>query len=166
MMFPTVSCPATLPPYVITHGSVTPCLASLRIVLTIIRYGPRLDWYSGVSGLVGSHGRSHSALRTRVARQAAASLVISGRRATGDLSRLDSVSVTGQPRAYAIALSSRLRRSARYLDHAEPAQIGHGAASGERQLGWLARVISAAGLIYGMLHNASQDRHPVPHAAC
>ena len=80
MMLPTVSCPANFPPYSITHGSVTPCLASLRIVRTIAMYGPRLLWYSGVSGLVGSQGRSQSALRTRVARQAAASLVSSGRR--------------------------------------------------------------------------------------
>src|SRR5215472_18615891 len=120
MILPTFSCPANLPPYVITHGSVTPCLASFRIVRTIIRYGPRLDWYNGVSGLVGSHGRSQSALRRRVSRQADASLVTSGRSTTGDLSRLDSVSVTGQPRAYAIALSSRLLTHVRHLDHAEP----------------------------------------------
>src|SRR6266571_5135205 len=70
-MLPTVSWPANRPSYKTTHGSVTPRRASLRIVLTIAMYGPRLVWYSGVSGLVGSHGRSQSALRTSVSRRQA-----------------------------------------------------------------------------------------------
>ncbi len=99
-MLPTVSCPANCPSTSTTHGSVTPRLASLRIVLTIAMYGPRLVWYSGVSGLVGSHGRSQSALRTRASRHGFASLAASGRSATGELSRFGSVRVAGHPRAY------------------------------------------------------------------
>src|SRR5215467_11928484 len=83
MMLPTVSCPANWPSTSTTHGSVTPRLASLRIVLTIAMYGPRLVRYSGVSGLVGSHGRSHAALRTRASRHVGASLTLIGRRVTG-----------------------------------------------------------------------------------
>ena len=116
MMLPTVSCPANSPSTSTTHGSVTPRLASLRIVLTIVMYGPRLVWYSGVSGLVGSHGRSHSALRTRASRHGFASLAASGRSATGELSRLGSVSVTGHPRAYTTPPSWPVRTGARYSD--------------------------------------------------
>src|SRR5215467_16105650 len=108
MMLPTVSCPANWPSTSTTHGSVTPWRASLRIVLTIVMYGPRLVWYSGVSGLVGSHGRSHSALRTLASRHGRASLAASGRRATAQLSRLGSVRVAGQPRAYGTATSLRV----------------------------------------------------------
>src|SRR5215831_14447900 len=61
-------------------------------------YGPRLDRYSGVSGLVGSQARSQAALRTRVSRHVAASFTRTGRRATGISRRSGSVRVTGQPR--------------------------------------------------------------------
>ena len=54
---------------------------------TIAMYGPRLDRYSGVSGLVGSQGRSHGALRTRISRQVRASLTRTGRSSTGSPSR-------------------------------------------------------------------------------
>src|SRR6266700_6456500 len=97
-MLPTVSWPANRPSYRTTHGRVTPRRASLRIVLTIAMYGPRLVWYSGVSGLVGSHGRSQAALRTRVSRQMRASVTLTGRRTSGAGSRDGSVSVIGQPR--------------------------------------------------------------------
>ena len=50
-------------------------------------YGPRLDRYSGVSGLVGSQGRSHGAFRTRISRQVRASLTRTGRSPTGSPSR-------------------------------------------------------------------------------
>ena len=63
---PTVSCPTNSPPNVTTHGIACPCRASRRIARTIATYGPRLDRYSGVSGLVGSHGRSHGAFLTRI----------------------------------------------------------------------------------------------------
>src|SRR5215472_9503849 len=97
-MLPTVSCPTKRPPKVTTQGTVRPCRASRRIVRAIETYGLRLDRYSGVSGLVGSQARSHPALRTRVSRQAAASLTRTGRRLTGRSSRSGSVRVTGQPR--------------------------------------------------------------------
>ena len=84
MMLPTVSWPANRPSYSTTHGSVMPRRASRRIVLTIAMYGPRLVWYSGVSGLVGSHGRSQSALRTLASRHGRASLAASGRSETGE----------------------------------------------------------------------------------
>src|SRR5215467_3430553 len=116
MMLPTVSCPAHWPSTSTTHGSVTPRLASLRIVLTIAMYGPRLVWYSGVSGLVGSHGRSHSALRTRASRHGLASRAASGRSVTGELSRLGSDRVAGHPRAYATPPSWPVRTGARYSD--------------------------------------------------
>src|SRR5262245_35893775 len=115
-MLPTVSCPANWPSTSTTHGSVIPCRASLRIVLTIVMYGPRLVWYSGVSGLVGSHGRSHSALRTLASRHGRASLAVSGRSVTGHLRRLDSVRVAGQPRAYDTPPSLRVRQPQRHSD--------------------------------------------------
>src|ERR1022692_3979009 len=68
-MLPTVSCPANRPPEVTPHGSARPCRASRRMVRAIDTYGLMVDRYSGVSGLVGSQGRSHSALRTRESRQ-------------------------------------------------------------------------------------------------
>ena len=46
-------------------------------------YGPRLDLKSGVSGLVGSHGRSHDAFLTRISRHIRASLTRTGRSSTG-----------------------------------------------------------------------------------
>src|SRR5215472_19175844 len=76
------------------------------MVLPIATYGPRLDRYRGVSGLVGSHLRSQSALRTRISRQVAASFTLIGRRLTGASRSVDSVRVT-QPRARAITPSSR-----------------------------------------------------------
>src|SRR5215472_3972609 len=118
-MLPTVSWPANRPSKRITHGSVTPRRASLRIVLTIAMYGPRLVWYNGVSGLVGSQGRSHSALRTRASRHDRASLAPSGRSATGAPSSTGSVSVAGQPVAYTTTPSLRVRARARHLDTAE-----------------------------------------------
>ena len=58
-----------------------------RIARTIAMYGPRLDRYSGVSGLVGSHGRSHGAFLTRISRHGRASLSRTGRSSTGFSSR-------------------------------------------------------------------------------
>ena len=40
---PTVSCPTNSPPYVTTHRTAWPCLASRRMARTIAMYGPRLD---------------------------------------------------------------------------------------------------------------------------
>ena len=97
-MLPTVSCPANSLPNVTTQGMACPRRASRRIARTIDTYGLRLDRYSGVSGLVGSQGRSQGALRTRISRQARASLTRTGRRATGSSSSLGSCKVTGQPR--------------------------------------------------------------------
>ena len=71
-----------------TQGTVRPCRASRRIVRAIETYGPRLDRYSGVSGLVGSQARSQAALRTRVSRQIAASFTRTGRRPTGKVEKV------------------------------------------------------------------------------
>ena len=53
------------------------------MVRAMATYGPRLDRYSGVSGLVGSQGRSQSALRTRSRATPRASLTLTGRRHDG-----------------------------------------------------------------------------------
>src|SRR6201995_523417 len=66
---------------------------------TIAMYGPRLDRYSGVSGLVGSHGRSQGAFLTRISRHMRASLTRTGRRLTGCSSGGALVKVTGQARS-------------------------------------------------------------------
>ena len=84
---PIVNCPTNSPPNVTTHGIACPCRASRRIALTIAMYGPRLDRYSGVSGLVGSHGRSHGAFLTRISRHMRASPTRTGRSSTGWSSR-------------------------------------------------------------------------------
>jgi hypothetical protein len=52
------------------------------MVRAMATYGPTLERYSGVSGLVGSQGRSQSALRTRESRHAPASLTRTGRNMT------------------------------------------------------------------------------------
>ena len=57
-----------------------------------------LDRYSGVSGLVGSQGRSQSALRTRASRQTLASRTRTGRSPIGASSSAGSMIVTGHPR--------------------------------------------------------------------
>ena len=75
-----------------------PCLASRRMVRTMPTYGPIGDRTSGVSGLDGSHGRSHEALRTRISRQVRASETRTGRSTTGASSRSGSVRVAGHPR--------------------------------------------------------------------
>ena len=62
------------------------------------QYGPMLDRYNGVSGLVGSQGRNQSALRTRDSRHTCASLTLTGRSMTGLSSSEGSSSVTGHPR--------------------------------------------------------------------
>ena len=69
-MLPTVSCPANSSPKVTTQGRACPSRASRRIARTMDTYGLRLERYSGVSGFVGSHGRSQRAFRTRISRQA------------------------------------------------------------------------------------------------
>src|SRR5690348_5685896 len=68
------------------------------MVRAIATYGPMLDRYNGVSGLVGSQGRSQSALRTRDSRHTCASLTLTGRSMTGLSSSEGSSSVTGHPR--------------------------------------------------------------------
>src|SRR5215469_10024105 len=68
------------------------------MVRAMATYGPTLERYSGVSGLVGSQGRSQSALRTRESRHALASLTRTGRNMTELSSRDGSMSVTGHPR--------------------------------------------------------------------
>src|SRR5215469_5942581 len=83
------------------------------MVLAMAKYGPRLVRYSGVSGLVGSHGRSQDALRTRASRQMAASLTLIGRRLTGASSSAGSVSVT-HPRDRATKPSLRDASMIRY----------------------------------------------------
>src|SRR5580704_9440434 len=83
------------------------------MVRAIATYGPRLDRYSGVSGLVGSHGRSQDALRTLASRQMAASLTFIGRRLTGASRSAGSVSVT-HPRERATSPSSREGGIVRY----------------------------------------------------
>ncbi len=67
------------------------------MVRTMDTYGPIGDLTSGVSGLDGSHGRSHEAFRTRISRQARASETRTGRSKTGASSRSGSVRVAGHP---------------------------------------------------------------------
>src|SRR5215472_2345471 len=68
------------------------------MVRAMATYGPMLDRYNGVSGLVGSQGRSQSALRTRDSRHTRTSLTLTGRSTTGLSSNEGSSSVTGHPR--------------------------------------------------------------------
>src|ERR1700719_2252205 len=68
------------------------------MVRAMATYGPMLDRYNGVSGLVGSQGRSQSAFRTRDSRHTRASLTLTGRNMTGLPSSEGSSSVTGHPR--------------------------------------------------------------------
>src|ERR1700733_4804815 len=67
------------------------------MVRTIETYGPIDERVSGVSGLDGSHGRSHEAFRTRISRQVRASETRTGRSTTGASSRSGSVRVAGHP---------------------------------------------------------------------
>src|SRR6516162_6828455 len=68
------------------------------MVRAMATYGLMLDRYNGVSGLVGSQGRSQSALRTRDSRHTRASLTLTGRSMTGLSSSEGSSNVTGHPR--------------------------------------------------------------------
>src|SRR5215469_4793738 len=102
------------------------------MVLAMATYGPRLDRYSGVSGLVGSHGRSQSAFRTRISRQVAASFTLMGRRLTGPSRTVDSVSVT-QPRARAIDPSSRAATVVRHRVATIPIPIVPDCHGGDRR---------------------------------
>ncbi len=67
------------------------------MVRTMETYGPIDERISGVSGLDGSHGRSHEAFRTRISRQVRASATRTGRSTTGASSRSGSVRVAGHP---------------------------------------------------------------------
>src|ERR1700760_1185898 len=124
---------------------------------TIDTYGLRLDRYSGVSGLVGSHGRSQGAFRTRISRQIRASRTRTGRRATGSSSSLDSYKVAGQPRIRPTGSiipwysAGRHRNAARLMTRL----IGRGPGGGS------APVITAVHLVDGVLQHPAEHGHAV-----
>src|SRR5277367_1446652 len=79
------------------------------MVRTMETYGPIDERCSGVSGLDGSHGRSHDAFRTLISRHARASETRTGRSATGASSKSGSVRVAGHPWMRPTALIIPLR---------------------------------------------------------
>src|SRR5215472_13560617 len=88
------------------------------MVRAIETYGPRPDRYSGVSGLVGSQGRSQAAFRTRMSRQARASRARTGRKPTEAPTSPGSISVAGHPRIRAtVHLLLVQARNATHLSH-------------------------------------------------
>src|ERR1700751_3721319 len=72
-------------------------------------YGPIDERCSGVSGLEGSQGRSHDALRPRISRHVRASETRTGRSVTGTSSKSGSIRVTGHPRMRPTVLIILLR---------------------------------------------------------
>src|ERR1022692_4018448 len=165
-MLPTVSCPANRPPEVTTHGSARPCRASPRMVRAIDTYGLMVDRYSGVSGLVGSQGRSHSALRTRESRQMPASRTRTGRRAIGASSRAGSMIVTGHPRMrptgpiIPLFPVGTLRRDRTNTSCGADSQNFPGPGTSCTSCG--PRMISAAGLVHGVAEHGAEHAHAVP----
>src|SRR3954468_2684674 len=115
------------------------------MVCTMLTYGPRPPRNSGVSGLVGSHGRSQSALRTRMSRHVAASRIRNGRKPTGP-----STKVTGQPRI----------RSTNPMIPCSGGRMPSIVHSGSITP-W---VISTANLIHRVNYHRPEHGHTVPHS--
>src|ERR1019366_3690724 len=139
------------------------------MVRAIDTYGLMADRYSGVSGLVGSQGRSHSALRTRESRQAPASRTRTGRRPIGASSRAGSMIVTGHQRTRPTGPTlplfpvGTLRRYRTKTSCRADSQSFPGPGTSCPSCG--PPMISAVGLLHGVAEHGAEHGHAVPDTA-
>src|SRR6516165_8161508 len=125
------------------------------MVRTMATYGPSDERCSGVSGLDGSHGRSHDAFRTRISRHVRASDTRTGRNATGASRRSGSVRVAGHPRIRPTAVNHSPERRFMPCDLSVVltlcdlgGTVRIPARSGALRAGVVADVIAAADLVH------------------